>query len=134
MEKWKNQSARCERPLGILAADLAELERRAAQQRIQGAIENAKRRASKLKREPTILKPYQVESALRRIGQGEAVLSITRSLHCARATLEPGACGPLTRISGQRRFYILCPPALPPPCFFKVFADLVGRLNTSALK
>jgi hypothetical protein len=29
----------------------------------------------------------QVESALRRIGQGKAVLSVSRSLHCATATL-----------------------------------------------
>ena len=79
---------RPERRLQILAADLAELQRRAAQQRIQAAIKDAKRRAAKLKpRRTDILKPYQVESALRRIGQGEAVLSITASLHCGSAAL-----------------------------------------------
>jgi hypothetical protein len=43
---------------------------------------------SKLKPGRTdLLKPYQVESAVRRIGEGESVLSISRSLHCACATI-----------------------------------------------
>jgi DNA invertase Pin-like site-specific DNA recombinase len=83
-----NVSNRSERRLEILAADLAELQRRTAQQRIYAAIEDAKRRTAKLRPGRTdILKLYQVESAIRKIGDGEAVLSITRSLHCSSAAL-----------------------------------------------
>lgn len=77
-----NASNPRERRLQILAADLAELESRAARQRIDAAIGEAKRRVAKLKPGPTVLKPYQVASAVRRIGEGEAVLSISYSLDC----------------------------------------------------
>jgi hypothetical protein len=83
-----NASNQRERRLQILAADLAELQRRAEQQRIEAAIEDAQRRVAKLRPgRADVLKPYQVESAVRRIGKGEAVLPITRSLHCASAAL-----------------------------------------------
>jgi DNA invertase Pin-like site-specific DNA recombinase len=72
--------------LEILAADLAELERRRAQQRIRSVIEEAKRRKLRPRRDD-LLKPYQVESALRRIGRGESVLSVSARLRCACTTL-----------------------------------------------
>jgi DNA invertase Pin-like site-specific DNA recombinase len=71
--------------LRTLAADLAELERRNAQQRISAAIAEAKRR--KIPPGPNFLKPYQLDAALRRIGQGEAVWSVANRLRCASNTL-----------------------------------------------
>ncbi|MGH9378774.1 MAG: hypothetical protein ACRD1I_08245, partial [Terriglobia bacterium] len=47
-----NPSTRRERRLQILAADLAELQRRAALERIQAAIEDAKHRAAKFGSSP----------------------------------------------------------------------------------
>jgi len=64
--------------LNILAADLAELERRKAHQRIRTAIEEAQRRKLRPGRND-LLKPYQVESALRRLGEGASVLSVSHS-------------------------------------------------------
>ena len=80
------QTERQNRRLKTLAADLAELERRAAQQRIRIVIEDAKRRKLTPGR-TDLLKPYQVESALRKIGQGQSVLSVAHSLHCASTAL-----------------------------------------------
>jgi DNA invertase Pin-like site-specific DNA recombinase len=72
--------------LEILASDLAELERRTAQQRIRTVIEEAQRRKLTPGR-TDLLKPHQVESALRRIGQGESVLSVSARLRCGCTTL-----------------------------------------------
>jgi DNA invertase Pin-like site-specific DNA recombinase len=76
--------------LQALAADLAELERHAAEQRIRVVIEDAKRR--KLTPGRT-LKPYQVESALRRIGHGESVLSVVSGLRCSIGMLYRALAG-----------------------------------------
>ena len=72
--------------LETLAADLTELERRTAQQRIRTVIEAAKRRAMKSGR-PELLKWYQVDFALESIGKGDSVPSIAQKLHCGQATL-----------------------------------------------
>ncbi len=74
------------RRLQTLAADLAELEHRTSEQRIRIVIEEAKRRKLRPGR-TDLLKPYQVESALRRIGQGDSVLSAAQSLHCGSAAI-----------------------------------------------
>jgi hypothetical protein len=81
-EGMNTTSNRRDRRLESLAADLVELQSRAAQQRIQYAIVDARRRVARLKPGATILRPYQIESAVRRIGEGEDVLSISRNLHC----------------------------------------------------
>lgn len=78
--------------LQTLAADLAELERRTAQERIRRVIEEAKRRKPTPGR-PNLLKWYQVESALRRIGQGESVPSIAVSLHCGSGAIYRAIAG-----------------------------------------
>jgi len=72
--------------LEILAADLAELERRAGEHRIRAVVEEARRRRLTPGCDQ-LLKPYQIESAIRRIGRGESVLSVAQSLHCACATI-----------------------------------------------
>lgn len=74
------------RRLQTLAADLAELERCTAQERIRTVIEEAKRRKLRPRRTQP-LKPYQVDSALWHVGQGGSVLSAAQSLHCSSATL-----------------------------------------------
>jgi DNA invertase Pin-like site-specific DNA recombinase len=71
--------------LQALAADLAELERYTAQQRIRTAIDDAKRR--KLITTGRTLKFYQVESVLRWIGQGESVLSVANRLRCSSTSV-----------------------------------------------
>ncbi|MGH9353530.1 MAG: hypothetical protein ACRD2G_15445 [Terriglobia bacterium] len=85
---------RRQKRLEILAADIAELQHRAARQRIDAAIIDAKRRLARLQPgRPHPLKPYQVESTLRRIGSGESVLSISYSLHCACASIYRALAG-----------------------------------------
>jgi DNA invertase Pin-like site-specific DNA recombinase len=70
----------------VLAAALAELEQIASQERIRTAVEDAKRRGHKCGR-PGLLKSYQVDFALRLIGEGESLPAIAQRLHCGHATL-----------------------------------------------
>jgi DNA invertase Pin-like site-specific DNA recombinase len=67
-------------------AAIAEFERGIILERTRAGIEAAKERGVKFGRK-NLLKPYQVQHALKLIGQGEGVPDVARTLHCSRATL-----------------------------------------------